>query len=70
MFNTIIAENFLNIKKESHPGARSLQTTKPARPKKKTPRHIIIKTLSKQNKERILKDAKEKRQDTYNGISI
>jgi hypothetical protein len=30
-----------------------------------TPRHIIIKTLSTQNKERILKAAKEKRQATY-----
>jgi hypothetical protein len=33
--------------------------------KRNTPRHIIIKTLSTQNKERILKAAKEKRQVTY-----
>jgi hypothetical protein len=35
--------------------------------KRKNPRHIIIKTLSTQNKERILKATKEKRQITYKG---
>jgi hypothetical protein len=38
--------------------------------KRNTPRHIIIKTLSTQNKERILKAAKEKRQVTYKGKPI
>jgi hypothetical protein len=33
--------------------------------KRKNPRHIIIKTLSTQNKERILKATEEKRQVTY-----
>jgi hypothetical protein len=33
--------------------------------KQNTPRQIIIKTLSTQNKERILKAAKEKRQVTF-----
>jgi hypothetical protein len=33
--------------------------------KRNTPRYIIIKILSTQNKERILKAAKEKRQVTY-----
>jgi hypothetical protein len=42
------------------------------RTKKETPppRHIIIKTLSTQNKERILKAAKERRQVTYKGKPI
>jgi hypothetical protein len=35
-----------------------------------TPRHIIIKTLSIQNKESILKAAKEKRQVIYKGNPI
>jgi hypothetical protein len=35
-----------------------------------TPRHFIIKTLSTQNKARILKAAKEKRQVTYKGKPI
>jgi hypothetical protein len=29
LFKRIIAENFPNLKKESHPGAGSLQNTKP-----------------------------------------
>jgi hypothetical protein len=41
------------------------------RTKKETPpRHIIIKTLSTQTKERILKAVKEKRQVTYKGKPI
>jgi hypothetical protein len=35
-----------------------------------TSRHIIIKTLSTQNKEKILKATKEKRQVTYKGKPI
>jgi hypothetical protein len=38
--------------------------------KRNTPRHIIIKTLSTQNKERILKAEKEKREVTYKGKLI
>jgi translation initiation factor RLI1 len=38
--------------------------------KRNTPGHIIIKTLSAQNKERILKAAKEKKQVTYKGKPI
>jgi hypothetical protein len=38
--------------------------------KRNIPRHIIIKTLNKQNKERILKAAKEKKQGTYKGKLI
>jgi hypothetical protein len=61
LFNRIIAEKFPNLERES-PSTGSLQNTKPSRPKRNTPRHIIIKTLSTQNKEGILKLAKEKRQ--------
>jgi hypothetical protein len=38
--------------------------------KRHTPRHIIIKTLSTQNKERILRAAKKKRQVIYKGKPI
>jgi hypothetical protein len=38
--------------------------------KRNTTRHIIIKTLSTQNKERILKAAEKKRQVTYKGKPI
>ena len=52
----------------AYKGIRSLQNTKQAGPKrKKSPHHIIIKTLSMQNKERILRTAKEKGQVTYKG---
>jgi hypothetical protein len=70
LLNRITAENFPKLKKESHPGAGSLQSTKPLGPKEKHTRHIILKTLSTQNKERILKAAKEKRQITYRGKAI
>jgi hypothetical protein len=56
LLNGIITENFPNLEKESHTGTVCLQN-----PKKNTNRHIIIKTLSIQNKERILKIAREKR---------
>jgi hypothetical protein len=38
--------------------------------KRKTPRHIIIKALNIQNKERILKAEKQRRQVTYKGKPI
>jgi hypothetical protein len=38
--------------------------------KRKTSHHIIIKTLNAQNKERILKGAREKGQVTYKGRPI
>jgi hypothetical protein len=47
--------------RENHQEAKSVQNTKPS-DKKKHPRHIIIKALSTQDKEKILKAAKEKRQ--------
>jgi hypothetical protein len=37
LFNRLIAENFPNLKKESHIGAGSLQNTKLSGPKKKHP---------------------------------
>ena len=39
-------------------------------PKKPTPRHIIIKMAKFQDKERILKAAREKREVTYKGAPI
>jgi hypothetical protein len=37
VLNRTVAENFLNLEKESHPGAGSLQNTKPLRPKEEHP---------------------------------
>jgi hypothetical protein len=66
-----MAENFPNLEKE-----RVTQVQEAYRipnhqdHKRNTPRHIIIKTLNIQNKERVLKAEKEKRQVTYEGKSI
>jgi hypothetical protein len=71
IFNNIIAENFPNLEKE-----RDIQVQKVYRTpnhqdqKRNTPRHVIIKTLNIQKKERILKAAKEKRQVAYKGKLI
>ncbi|KAL6090872.1 hypothetical protein STEG23_021833 [Scotinomys teguina] len=71
IFNKIIEENFPNLKKE--PPIKIQETYRtPNRldPQKKSSRHIIIKTLNIQNKERILRTAKEKGQLTYKGRPI
>ena len=39
-------------------------------PKRPTPRHIIIKMTSFKDKERILKEAREKSEVTYRGAPI
>jgi hypothetical protein len=71
LFNKRIAENFPNLEKKT-----LTQVQEAYRPpnrqnqKRNTPRHIIIKTLSTQNKLRILKAAKEKRQVTNKGKPI
>jgi hypothetical protein len=70
LFNRITAENFPNLEKESHPGAENLQNTKPSGPKKRYTQTYHNKTLSTQNKERIMKAAKDRRQVTYKGKLI
>jgi hypothetical protein len=71
LFNKIIAENFSNLEKERVIQAKeAYRTPNHQDQKRNTPRHIIIKTLGIQNKERILKAAKEKRQVTYKGNPI
>jgi uncharacterized coiled-coil protein SlyX len=61
LFNRIIAENFPNIRKERVTQVQeAYRTPNHQDQKRNTPRHIIIKTLSTQNRKRILKAAKEK----------
>jgi hypothetical protein len=61
LFNRIIAEKFPNFEKERVTQVQEAYRTPNCQDQKRnTPRHIIIKTLSTQNKERILKAAKEK----------
>jgi hypothetical protein len=68
LFNRTIAENFLKLEKERVTKVQeAYRTPKHQDQKKNHPRHITIKALSTQNKERILKSAKEKREVTYKG---
>jgi hypothetical protein len=63
LFNRVIAENSPNLEKEKVIQVQeSYRTPNYQDQKRITPRHIKIKILSTQNKERILKTAKEKRQ--------
>ncbi|KAL6076002.1 hypothetical protein STEG23_007609 [Scotinomys teguina] len=71
IFNKIIEENFPNLKKEPPIKIQeAYRTPKRLDPQKKSSRHIIIETLNIQNKERILRAAKEKGQLTYKGRPI
>jgi hypothetical protein len=68
LFNRIIAENFPNLEKKRVTQVQEAYRTQNHQDSKRnTPRHIIIKTLSIQNKERTLKAAIEKRQNIYKG---
>jgi uncharacterized protein YueI len=62
LFNRIIAEKFPNLEKERvtqvQEGYRTINHQDQNR---NTPRHIIIKTLSTQNKEGVLKAAKREK---------
>jgi hypothetical protein len=71
LLNRMIAENFPNLDKNrvTHvPQAYSAPNCQDQ--KRNTSRHIIIKTLRTQNKERVLNATKEKRQATYKGKPI
>jgi phosphatidate phosphatase PAH1 len=66
IFNKIIAENFQNLEK-----AIPIQVQEASRTPNRldqnraTPQHIIIKIISTENRERILKAVREKKQITY-----
>jgi hypothetical protein len=71
IFNKIITENFPNLQK-----VLPIQVQETSRipnrldQNRTTPQHIIIKTTSTKNKERILKAVREKKQITYKGKPI
>ena len=57
-------ENFPNLMRESHPNPGNTESTEyPSKrnPKRPTARHIIIKMAKFQDKQRILKAAREKK---------
>lgn len=66
VFNKITKEKFPNLKKKiAIMALKAYRTPNKWDQKRKPSRHIIVKTLNAQNKERILKSAREKRQVTY-----
>jgi hypothetical protein len=71
IFNKIITENFPNLEKTMPIQVQEASRT-PNRldQNRTTPQHIIIKTTSTENRERILKAVREKKQITYKGKPI
>ena len=64
-------ENSPNLVKELDIQAQEAQTVpNKLDPKRSTPRHIIIKMSKVKDKERILKEAREKQIVTYKGVPI
>jgi hypothetical protein len=71
IFNKIIQENFPNLKKDMAINVQeAYRTLNRLDQKRSSSWYIVIKTLNAQNKERILKDVREKGQVTYKGRPI
>jgi hypothetical protein len=71
IFNEIIIENFPNLKKVLPMQVQEASRTPNSFNRNRTsPRNIIIKTISTENKERTLKPIREKKQITYKGKHI
>ena len=63
-------KNFPNLMREKVTKIKEIQTPKKSNPKRPTARHIKIKMTKFQDKERILKAAREKQEVTYKGALI
>jgi hypothetical protein len=71
IFNKVITENFSNVKKVVPIQVQEASRTPNRLDQNRTsPQHIIIKTTSTENRERILKSVREKKQITYKGKPI
>ena len=71
LFEKIMTKNFPNLVKEIDIQAHEVQRVpNKMNPKRPIPRHIIIKMPKVQDKERILKAAREKQLVTYKGAPI
>ena len=71
LFEKVMMENFPNLMREKVTQIQETQRVPSKRnPKRPTARHIIIKTAKFQDKERILKAAREKQEVTYKGAPI
>jgi hypothetical protein len=74
IFNKIITENFPNLQKLTHIWVQEASRTQNRLDQNRiTTRHIILKTTStenRENRERLLKAVREKKQITYKGKPI
>ena len=71
LFEKVMMENFPNLMREKVTQIQETQRVPSKRnPKRPTARHIIIKMAKFQDKERILKAAREKQEVTYKGAPI
>ena len=71
LFEKVMMENFPNLRKEKVTQIQETQRVPiKMNPKRPTSRHIIIKMAKFQDKERILKEAREKQEVTYKGALI
>ena len=71
LFGKVMMENFPNLRREKVTQIQETQRVPNKRnPKRPTARHIIIKMANLQDKERILKAAREKKEVTYDGAPI
>ena len=71
LFEKVMMENFPNLMRQKVTQVQETQRVPSKRsPKKPTARHIIIKMAKFQDKERILKAAREKQEVTFKGAPI
>ena len=71
LFENVMMENFPNLRREKVPQIQETQSVPSKRnPKRPTARNIIIKMAKFQDKERILKEARENQEVTYKGAPI
>ena len=71
LFEKAMMENFPNLMREKATQVQEAQRVPIKRnPKRPTPKYIIIKVAKFQDKERILKAAREKQEVTYKGGPI
>ena len=71
LFEKVMMENFANLMREKVTQIQETHRVLSKRnPKRPTARHIIIKMVKFQDKERILKEAREKQEVTYKGAPI
>ena len=70
LFEKVMMENFANLMREKVTQIQETQSPEQENTKRPTARHIIIKMAKFQDKERILKEAREKQEVTYKGALI